>query len=876
MCFIPQLFNGPIITSNYDKIIEAVHGFNIEVVLPDNIEKLRQANSEIKHILYKVHGCISEPEHIVFTGKSYSAYYGNENHIKVLSSFFKRFNFVFLGCSLNLSANADRPIELWKTLVASDQIHYAILPCSKDNMDKRQKELEDINIRPIFYPEGRHECVKIILEELLKEKMKSLSMPQYDNDKYPFVGRTEILKQINENVKRFNITSISGIGGIGKTRVACEYARLKKIDYKSGIYFFHAVSKENFYAEILQFAIEKGLIKEYESEDSSVVWDMLRIWMIENINWLFILDNVENYNHIENLIKIFYAIPQKRDRHIVVTTRNNDIQLVNIHINFFTKKESSEFFFKVSGKKVDNFAKKIMESLGYLPLAFEQAASYIKKTDISYEDYYNLLMGNGILETLRKGSHTDVTLAVGATFNLSIEKIKNQDAKFILNLCSYFNPDSINCKWISNSSESLKEYTSIYEKIKDVDDLKAIINELESYSLIRVNEDIINMHRLTQTVVRKMLKEEIYAKMCSIIMAREFDIQDFDTNQSRPVFLETIPHMEQFFEICENENILQNSIELSKLYHIYMYGFDKIKEHRIALKYMKRTIDLRKSVCDERDLAKTYNLVGVVYQNLGEYHKSLLYLKKALKLRQNVFAESNKTEDESFIARTYNNIALNYYWLCKYDLSEKYQNNAIKIKEKIGDMEDTAYSYNNIGALFDLKSKYDNYKAMEYHYKALKIRGNSNNKVNIAYTLNNMGVIEKNLCNFHDALVYFHKALELREDVYGKDSDNPEIAQTCTNIADILINQEKFASAKEMLDRAVRIYEVCEEKCGRKQIDTSKAYYNLAKWHYAQGDSAEAEKWFRKVFDIKKMYLNDNEIEQKELERMIENCRKPL
>ena len=127
-----------------------------------------------------------------------------------------------------------------------------------------------------------------------------------------------------------------------------------------------------------------------------------------------------------------------------------------------------------------------------------------------------------------------------------------------------------------------------------------------------------------------------------------------------------------------------------------------------------------------------------------------------------------------------------------------------------------------------------------------------------------------------DALVYFHKALELREDVYGKDSDNPEIAQTCTNIADILINQEKFASAKEMLDRAVRIYEVCEEKCGRKQIDTSKAYYNLAKWHYAQGDSAEAEKWFRKVFDIKKMYLSDNEIEQKELERMIENCRKPL
>lgn len=871
---IPQLFNGPIITSNYEKIIEAAHGFNLEVVLPNSIEKLMQANNEIKHILFKVHGCISDPEHMVFTGKSYNTYYGNEDHIKVLSSFFKRFNFIFLGCSLNISDNADLPIELWKTLVASDQIHYAILPCSKDNIGKRQNELEAINIRPIFYPEGKHECVKIILEELLKEKKKSLSIPEYDNEKYPFVGRSEILEQIKENVERFNITSISGIGGIGKTRIACEYANQNRSDYYSGIYFFHAVSEENIYAEILQFAIEKGLINESWIDTPEYIWEKIRIWMSENSNWMFILDNVENYHHIDNLVSIFYAIPPKKHRHILVTTRNNDIQLVNIPIKSFSGIESTEFFFKFIGKKTDRYAKKIMDALGHLPLAMEQSASYIKKFNISYKEYYNLLNKKGVLETLRQGDHTDESLAVGATFNLSIERINSQDAKIILGLCSYFASDNIKCEWITNSAKCFKEYPSVYEIILNKDGLKSLIKELESYSLIRVNDGKISMHRLTQTVVRGVLQDDAVAKICLSIMVNEFDIKNFDTNKAKQIFLETIPHIEQFFWICEHEYTMNYTEPLSKLYHIYMYGYDKIKEHNIALKYKDITIEMRETLCNEKDIAKTYNLIGVVYQNSGKYYQSLVFLEKALLLRQKVFSESGLPEDESLIARTYNNIALNYFWLCKYDLAEKFHMQAIKIKEKVGDDDDTAYSYNNIGALFEAKSKYDNFMAMQYHKRALDIRIIRQNDVNKAYTLNNIGVVEKNQGNYKDALLHFYKALELRENVYGVDGANPEIAQTCTNIAEILINKDKLEQAKEMLDRAIRIYEA---KLGERQIETSRAYYNLAKWYYVQDNFTEAQKWFRKVLDIRKLYSNyNNEVELKYLEQMIEKCSKPL
>ena len=94
---IPYLFNGPIITTNFDKILEAVHRFSLPVSLPDNVSLLQNVNKERKHLIYKIHGCVSDPEKIIFTGKSYNeAYYKNNsplvklflNSIRDLVSYF--------------------------------------------------------------------------------------------------------------------------------------------------------------------------------------------------------------------------------------------------------------------------------------------------------------------------------------------------------------------------------------------------------------------------------------------------------------------------------------------------------------------------------------------------------------------------------------------------------------------------------------------------------------------------------------------------------------------------------------------------------------------------------------------------------------------
>lgn len=871
---IPRLFHGPVITSNYDKIIEAVHDFKIEVAKPEEIKKLEYTNDEVKHLLYKVHGCISQPEKVIFTGKSYEIYYSsNSSHVKILSKFFKRFNLLFLGCSLNM-LNMDKPIELWETLVNSGQQHYALLPCAERDFENRRKELESINIYPIFYPVGKHECVRIILEELLIEKESdSIKVPVYNQEKFPFVGRSEILDEIKTNLNNQNnsVLFLSGIGGVGKTRIACEYARLNKKEYPSGIYFFHAVSEEIIFADIIQFARINNLEIDLD-QGQSVVYDKFAEWMNNNDNWLFILDNMEEYNHIKKLTEFVQDKPIKGKKDFIITTRNTEKRRNCIVVDIFSEEETKQFLFKFTKKKPNEYSKKIAELLGRLPLALEQAASYIVKEKINYKKYYQLLDKKGLLETLKKGECTDNTLAVNATFNLSIEKLSNEETKQVLYMCSYFASENIKIGWLRESHTNLQLYPELCKKLKSVDKSKKMVGELASYSLIREDNGKINIHRLTQTVVRKVLKDDVWLEVCSKTMAKVFDLGEFDKANSKSMFLETVPHMEQMFSFYGNGRQKPYTAALGQLYHLYMFGFDKIKEHDIALTYLDRTLLIRKKFDDKRSLAKTLNLAGVVYQNKGAYEQAASFFDKALELRKEVFKVSRDNMDGSFLAKTYNNIALNYYWMGELEQSKNFHLLAIDIKEKCSDINDQAFSYNNIGALFEAMSKRDNYLAMSYHQKAYNIRKNMGSMVNLAFTLNNIGVIEKNSGNYKDALIYLNKALDLREAVHGSDAVHPDIAQTCTNIADIYINMGRLKKAKQVLDRAINIYEV---KLTDKHIDTSKAYYNLAKWYYVQSLYDDASSWFQKVLDIRQTTQSKESYgDIKELERMIINCKK--
>jgi tetratricopeptide (TPR) repeat protein len=874
---IPKLFKGPIITSNFDQILEKIHNIALPVYLPHDIkalEKLTDVIKEKKHSIYKVHGSVSDVEKIVFTGKSYTeAYRSDSDLVKTLSKFYQGFCFLFLGSSLKMSREKiDKSVKLWTDLTNSGMFHYAILACGKENENElkkqkiRREELEKQKIKPIFFPQDKFESIKIILDELLtRVKDSYLKIPTYESH---FVERT-FLKDIEDKLSTIDIstlvitehksniakTTLKGMGGIGKTRLACEYAKKHEKEYLSGVYFINAFSKENVHVQVYQFAIEKNLIDK-EEKNQSVILEKVKKWMKENDNWLFILDNVEHYKNIEDLLKYDTDIFVNSKRHFIITSRKTYPQLEDIDLTVFNEVEAKEFFRTHTGKdfdtglEPDKYAESIAKELGYLPLALEQAASYIKKHKKSYQEYYKLIKMS-LLEILRKGDYESETLPVQATFNISIRMIENEETKQLLNLCSFFAPDNIHCSWFIDANKQLKSYSpSLQEKIKNNEEYKKILNELAEYSLVRIEDNKISIHRLTQEVVKKSLKDKDdneqkkWINCCIDILDKQRN-SDFSKAELRSLFTEMTPHILSVTVYpC-----LERQEEVANLYVFLGYGFVKLANYDEALKYFQKALAVWKKLLgiEHPSTAASYNHIGFVYYNQGDYANALEYYQNALDIREKVLGKEHFD-----IAISYNNIGGIYNEQGDYPKALEYYQKALEIQEKVLGKEhlDTAISYNNIGGIYNRQGDYAN--ALKYFQMALDIREKLLGKEHpdTARSYNNIGIIYNRQGNYLNALEYDQKALAIQEKVLGK--EHPDTATSYNNIGFVYYNQGNYPKALEYYQMALDIY---ENVLGKEHPDTAISYNNIGGIYNEQGDYPKALKYYQMALDIYKNVL---------------------
>lgn len=186
---LPKIFQGLVITTNFDKLLETVYEQaeckfeDFSHYLTENGIKTDQYIKGIaknEHYLFKVHGDIDQPHTLILTEEDYDKIYGMDTPYKqALMQIFKTKQLLFLGCSLG----NDRIMDLYKEAKRTDKIYgYAFVqkPNDRKKAQKRMRELSNMLIRPIWYPEDdtKHESVKVLLKflysQIEKEKKKNL------------------------------------------------------------------------------------------------------------------------------------------------------------------------------------------------------------------------------------------------------------------------------------------------------------------------------------------------------------------------------------------------------------------------------------------------------------------------------------------------------------------------------------------------------------------------------------------------------------------------------------------------------------------------------------------------------------------------------
>jgi len=145
-------------------------------------------------------------------------------------------------------------------------------------------------------------------------------------------------------------------------------------------------------------------------------------------------------------------------------------------------------------------------------------------------------------------------------------------------------------------------------------------------------------------------------------------------------------------------------------------------------------------------------------------------------------------------------------------------------------------------------------QALEWYQKALDIRENvlGIEHPDTAITYNNIASVYNNQGDYTQALEWHEKALDIREKVLDIEHPDNDTATTYNNIASVHYNQSNYTQALEWFQKALVIR---EKVLGKEHFHTATTYNNIALVYEKQGDCTNALELYQKALTIREKIL---------------------
>jgi len=268
-----------------------------------------------------------------------------------------------------------------------------------------------------------------------------------------FVGRDDDLEALHALLQKGEAVGVrpaalTGMGGIGKTQLAVEYAYRHRDAYPGGVYWVNAA--EDWQAEFARLAVEVGLGAgdAPEAERRRRLALAFADWLRARPDALVIFDNVEEPLALRSPGPGFIA--EQIGCRVLFTTRRRDQRspFASIEVRVLPVAAALELLLSTDarrdvllpGAEVERAeGAAICRALGYLPLALVIAAAYLDQNpEIALGDYRGRLGREGVIATLddseieSRGLGTRHDAAVGATLRLSWDALKSDEARRVM------------------------------------------------------------------------------------------------------------------------------------------------------------------------------------------------------------------------------------------------------------------------------------------------------------------------------------------------------------------------------------------------------------------------------------------------------------
>ncbi|MDF5726799.1 MAG: tetratricopeptide repeat protein, partial [Rhizonema sp. PD38] len=583
-----------------------------------------------------------------------------------------------------------------------------------------------------------------------------------------FVGRDNELTYIHHKLQqsgKVTISAVAGMGGVGKTELATQYALRHEANYPGGICWLNG-RESDLAANIVQFyllyigqEIPKELGGKLLNLQEQVRW-CWQHWQPSEGLVLVVLDDVTN---LENVREV--QPPANRFR-VLITTRLRNLNpnfVQEISLDVLSPADGIKLLTAFVGEqriqREQTTAKEICQWLGYLPLGLELVGQYLAEDpDLSLAEMLERLKVQRLEDEAlewRQPTLSAAQLGVKAAFELSWRELEEK-TQLVSALLSLFAPDIIPWQLVESTSELLNWAKA---------DVTEARKQLYKQHLIQRLEDKNACYQI-HPLVREFLQGK-FVQITFLAGGEELGLK------FKKAFAAAM--------VAKAKQISETSIR------------EFIESVQDTIAHVQEVAQILIDVVKDEDLIWVFVGLGNFYKGQGLYALAKPWCMQCLST-----VKARLGEEHPDVATSFNSLALLYEYQGKYGEAEPLYLQALAMYKRLLGEEhpDIATSLNNLGLLYKSQGKYVEAELLYQEALAMRKRLLGEEHPDIATNLNDLALLYESQGKYAEAEPLYLQALAMYKRFLGE--EHRDIAISLSNLALLYYSQGRYAEAEPL------------------------------------------------------------------------------